>query len=200
MSRRYIAFDTETGGFGLDKSLLEFAAVILDEELRQLDSLHLLLMPDDGNFVINKESLKVTQLNLIEHVAKAITYKEAKSILFSWLKNHEKGWLIPIGKSYKTDIDQICDKIISRANWDIFVSHLGIDLDTVLRYEELRTGVSPESFALQSDKQGKHTALEDVELTIKLLKKYLNDRPLVQISRPSDFIHPFGPGHPRMGL
>lgn len=104
----FLALDTETGGIGLDKSLLTLYAVMLDDNLVPVKvadcgipgavplategwptktlEISIKLKPNDGIYKVTGESLGINRINLTEHDKEAITYKEGGTLLYAFLE------------------------------------------------------------------------------------------------------------------
>lgn len=117
---RYLALDIETGGIGIDKSLLTAYFAVMDENMLILDELYLYTKPNDGVYSITAEALRINGINLIDHETIAVTYKEAGQNLYSFLSKHSASGqykLIPLGHNVAFDIKFLCDKLISENSW-----------------------------------------------------------------------------------
>lgn len=132
---RFLFLDTETGGIGLDKSLLQAYFMVCDYNLKEIDTLMLELKPNDNVYHIDGNSCKVNNIVLQHHHENAITYKEGGTKLFEFLtKNREfRNWYVPVGHGITRDIDQITDKLVSRGTWENFCSTCPIDTISVAR-------------------------------------------------------------------
>lgn len=84
---KYLVTDVETGGFE-GTSLLSAYFGVLDENLNLLDELELFVRPDNRQYVVTAEALAINKINLIEHEKKAVTYKEAGTLLFNFLQKN----------------------------------------------------------------------------------------------------------------
>jgi DNA polymerase III alpha subunit (gram-positive type) len=136
-SKFYIALDVETGGIGLDKSLLTAYFLVLDENGDMLTDLSLALKPDDGVYRVTAQALGINGINLIEHDKIAITYTEAAKKLYEFLKyasQEGKIKLIPVGHHISFDLDQINDKLLSKPTWENFVSYRLLDTGSVAQF------------------------------------------------------------------
>lgn len=189
----YIAFDTETGGIGLDKSLLTVYFTTLDENFKPLRELDLKLVPDDGIFKVTGKGMSVNKIDLYDLETYGIPYKNAKTVIYNYLKDSydefnagkgegEREKLTPIGQNVAGDINHITDKIISFGSWDGFVSYDVIDTLTISRFLR-RKGTLPAdlSCSLGSLVQyfgikvegNPHEARYDTLATVEVYKKLL---------------------------
>lgn len=183
---KYLFLDTETGGIGLDKSLLTASFILADENLNILDNLDISLKPDDKTYHCSAEALSINKINLVEHDKESITYKEAKTILYNHLNkwsNNGKEKLIVVGKNVYFDLTHIWDKLISRGTWETFVSYQIVDLTTVWKMLEIcgkvavlsKTSLSnlAEYFNINFPDSIQHTSRNDTEITLRVYKKCL---------------------------
>lgn len=134
-NNKYLFLDAEFGGIGLEKSILSAYFTIVDKEFNTIDSLDLLIKPDDGVYHVTAESLNITKINLIEHDNVAITYKQAGTALYQFLdRNKFEHRLTCVGNGIQGDINHITDKLISCSNWDKFVSKISIDMCGISKF------------------------------------------------------------------
>lgn len=184
----YVSIDTETGGIGLDKSLLTLAFVLYSDELRQVDKLCLAVKPDDGIYHVTGRAMEINKIDLAKHDKIAIPYKQAGTKIYetvSWWSKIQTGGiqhLVPIGKNVHGDIDHICDKLMKRATWEQFVSYRLLDVSSVLQFLKL-AGKMPldisgslqsicEHFGIKTDNL--HEAEADAVMTVDALTELRN--------------------------
>lgn len=143
---KYIFLDDETGGIGLDKSLLTVYLMVTDDKWKFLGDLYLFLKPEDGVYRVTGESMSIHGINLSEHDKIAMPYKEGGKTLYNFLKKHSdegRDKLTPVGHGVKGDIDHIIDKLVSRGTWDTFCSYRVLDTSSTVQF--LKTvGVFPD--------------------------------------------------------
>lgn len=192
----YIVLDCETGGIGLDKSLLTFYFQITDNKFNSIAELDLAMKPDDGIYRITGEAMGINKINLIEHDKIAIPYKQAGTLLYNFLKDNFKGSddrYVPVGHGMSGDLDQIFDKLMKRATWETFCSYRRLDTSVACQF--LRScNLLPDtvSGSLESLKNyfklpnGElHNAKYDTITTLEVLKrliKLVNDlRPIKNV-------------------
>lgn len=178
---RYIVLDTETGGIGLDKSLLTAYFEVVTRDFSPWATCFLRLKPDDDVYRVSAEGLEVNKINLVEHNKTAVTYKQGGTHLYEFLKTASEGGkikLIPTGHGMSGDLDHIFDKLVKRSTWETFVSYRRLDTSVLCNFLRL-TGYLPETVSggLENlaeffgfDKQNVHTADGDVKLIIKCLE------------------------------
>jgi DNA polymerase III epsilon subunit-like protein len=179
----YLILDTETGGIGIDKSLLTSYFMVCDNNFQKVDDLYLFVKPDDGIYRVTGEAMGINKIDLVEHDKKAITYKKAGTALYQFLEKnfgYRKERMVPIGHGMSGDLDHIFDKLMSRATWETFVSYRRLDTSIVLQFLK-SCGVFPDtvSGSLESlveyfhiKRNGElHDAKVDAELTRDVLVK-----------------------------
>jgi hypothetical protein len=182
MKPTMIFLDSETGGIGIDKSLLTFCFIVTDNDFNKIDELNLALKPEDGTYKCTAEALNINKIDLIKHDKTAITYKEGGTKLYNFLKYHSnegKIKLIPVGHGMAGDLDNIFDKLIARKTWETFVSYRRLDTAGVaqfLRFSKvLNDSISGsleslvEYFGIK--KEILHDARGDTLMTINVLKE-----------------------------
>src|ERR1039458_10787360 len=110
MTTKFVALDVETGGIGIEYSLLSAYFLALDDKFNKIDDLYLFLKPDDGIYKVCGEAMNVNRIDLKIHDTKAIIYREAGTILYNWLKkltDDGKIKAIIVGHSISGDRDCI---------------------------------------------------------------------------------------------
>lgn len=178
----YLFLDTETGGIGLDKSLLSLSFLICDKQFNDIASLDLYLKPNDDVYLVTAEALSINQINLISHDRYAIPYRNGGTKIYKFLKEHSKNGsekLIPVGHGVNGDLRQIWEKLLGQGTWDVFVSYHFIDTCSTATFlscagklpQDVHAGLGKlgEYFGLSCDDL--HTAAGDVKLTKMVLKK-----------------------------
>lgn len=190
MASFYLHIDCEMGGRNLKYSLLTAYFLVTDEDMNRIDDLYLQVKPNDGDYIVSGQGMSVNQIKLQEHDEIAISYKEAKTPLFNFLKKHGgSSRLVPIGHGVKGDIQHILASLISDGSWEQFCAHHYIDTSVVLQY--LRAcgkisedvGGSVEALATyfeislwdngMSNGTGLHDARFDAHITSKIFKKMI---------------------------
>ena len=185
--RRYFLFDTETGGLEAAKhSLLSFYGLILNENFDLLDSIDLMIKPDDGVYHVDIEALKVNKIDLIEHDKIAIPESRASEKLLDFLVKHfvENGSskLIPAGHNIgRLDIP-MGERLIGFQKWNTLFVQRTMDTGT-LGQILIAQGKIPETnkgslvelcnhYGIKSE--GAHNAKNDVEMCRWLLLEMKN--------------------------
>lgn len=142
---RYLHMDCEMGGRELKYSLLTAYFMVTDDKFNVLGDLYLRVKPDDGDYVVSGQGMAVNKIDLIAHDKIAIPYKQAKPLLFNFLRQHILSipmvenlmWsprLTPVGHGVKGDIEHVLDKLISEGSWEQFCSYHYIDTSVVLQF------------------------------------------------------------------
>jgi DNA polymerase III epsilon subunit-like protein len=180
---KYLAFDTETGGIDLHFSLLSAYFAALDEDFNLVAELDLKTKPDDGIYVVSAGGMKVNKIDLVAHDEKAVTYKQAATAIYDFVKLHSqqgKNKLIPIGHNVHFDIDQILDKTLTKKNWEIYVGYRKMDTGGTSLYL-MDAGIIPQMSAsletlatyFNAPVFEAHTAKGDTHATIHVMKEMI---------------------------
>jgi len=135
------------GGRELKYSLLTAYFMVTDEEFKILGDLYLEVKPDDGDYLVSGQGMSVNKINLQQHDAVALPYKQAKPLLYAFLRHHSAGivngavtpnWmpvrLTPVGHGVKGDIEHVIDKLISFGSWEQFCTYHYIDTSVCLQF------------------------------------------------------------------
>lgn len=123
---RYLAFDLESGGIPQGCSVLTAFFQVLDQDMQPIDSLHLLVKPNDGIYHCTAEAMDINKIDLIHHDKVAITYSDAGQKLRNFLvKNSDNGKvkLIPLGKNINGDIKWVNESMLGQKTWNMYVSY-----------------------------------------------------------------------------
>lgn len=180
----YVAFDVESGGIPEGCSLLTAYFVTLDKDLEPIDELDLAVKPNNNApYVVTAEGLSVNKINLIEHDKVAITASQAGGKLHEFLTKacNRGAWkLIPIGHNLQGDIDWVNEGLLSKPNFDKFVSYRHIDTSGIAQFLKLQGKIPDNKYG----NLGKlceffgvefvgtpHTAKGDTLTTLALLRK-----------------------------
>jgi DNA polymerase III alpha subunit (gram-positive type) len=136
----YIAFDTETGGIGDDKSLLTayFGLFKYDKGIFvKIDELDLKIKPDDDVYRVTAESLHINQIDLKSHNVGVIYQRKAGTMLYDKISNWYKtagDKLIPIGHNVAFDIRKVTTTLVSVGSWEQYVSYRLLDTCTIAQF------------------------------------------------------------------
>lgn len=180
---KYIGLDTETGGFE-GTSLLTAYLSVQDEDFNELDNLELIMKPKNGQYIVTAQALQINGIDLKLHDQKAITYEEAGTRLYNFLNGNSimgSDKLIPVGHNVQFDIQKLIEFIISKGNWQKFVSYRTLDTGVVAR-ACIQAGLIPSSVSgslgsiaehFNIDTSAAHTADGDVFMTMTVLEKML---------------------------
>lgn len=185
----YIFLDTETGGLGVDKTLLTVSLIHTDQNFNLTGlELNLKLKPDDGIYLVEPRALGINKIDLVEHDKEAVTYQVVKSnqILYRFLKDcseynrvNSTNKLTVVGKNVWTDLVQLWNKLISRGAWESFVSYSQLDISSIWKYLELigkvpilpKTSLVNIAEYLGVDNSRGHEAFGDCLMGIEIMKK-----------------------------
>lgn len=183
MNKTYIAFDTETGGLTTDCSLLTAYFVILDEELKTiLGELELKIKPNDGVYKVTPEALSINKINLEEHNKVAISESEAGKRLVEFLQSFNKDGknkLIPIGQNVIFDEMFVHSHLLSKTNWERYVSYRRLDSGAVAEFlrftghipSDVKGSLSSIAQFLDISFPNAHDAKADTLTTVKVIRK-----------------------------
>ena len=132
---KYLHIDCEMGGRDRRFSLLTAHFMVTDANFNVLGDLYLEIKPDDGVYVLSGEGMSVNKIDIVAHDKVAIPYKNAKPLLFNFLKLHSNGdKLTPVGHAVKGDIEHILAVLISEGSWQQFCTYHFIDTSVVLQF------------------------------------------------------------------
>lgn len=180
---KYLFLDTETGGIGLDKSLLSVGYIITDDKFNGLFHENVLVKPDNGIYTVEGEALGINGIDLVKHTSIAKTYKTATTDLYNLLFNYSAGGrdkLTVFGKNIYFDLTHVWDKLLKRATWEQFCSYQTVDLTSVWKFLEItgkvpvlpKTSLSNIADFLEIDRSlfDLHTSMDDAILTMQCFK------------------------------
>ena len=180
---RYITLDTETGGIDESNSLLTAFFQVYDDQFQPVDSLSLVLRPDNGQYVVSAGGLLVNGINLIDHNAKSITYREASPLLYAFLDRVTDGGktkLYAIGLGLEYDLRVLAKYLISANTLQKYLSVKRLDLLHIALFLKVAGLLPPDlSHSLQSLaahydiewKQPAHDAQADAIMSVDVFLK-----------------------------
>lgn len=131
---KYIAIDTEHGGFHPGATLLTAAFVVFDLDSGPpnfIDDLEVAFKWDTYN--IDPLALEVNKIDIATHHKGALELKECKHLIRGFLNKHsgkEKEQLIPVGSGVASDISFMKDRGIGLPS----LSHKVRDITTIARF------------------------------------------------------------------
>jgi hypothetical protein len=188
---KLLSIDTETGGLNEKCDLLTISFAVIDDNFEIDDFLDLKVKPDpDKNnrtlFTVESEALTVNNIDLIQHDAKAMTYKKSKPIIYNWLKLKSEKYgckLTPFGNGIKFDIEKIALHTISMDSFQEFIERNPIELTSIGKTLKL-LGKIPDNqslalsniakyFDIEVDENLCHSSKYDVWLGAQVYKNYL---------------------------
>lgn len=179
-NKKYLVIDCETGGIGLEYSLLTAYFGILNKKGELLDELNLKLIPDDGTFILNQEGMKINQIDIRNW--DGIYYKSAKAILYKfldkWYKESGNLKFISVGQAVDGDIQHIKKYLISEGSWFNFVENIPRDTLYLATYLRDSGALDIRSLSLRAlaeffnlDASNLHDAKFDALLTWQIYEK-----------------------------
>lgn len=183
---KYIALDTETGGFDYKKHpVLTAYFAIVGEDFKIIDELELDILPESPYDVVEAGALKVNGIDLELHKKVALSKTEASVRLSNFLKAHHNGGknhkLRPLGQNLPFDYDFVWEQLISKEEWSKRVHYVSYDTKSIADFLKL-AGILPQEVGnlaslvqhYQIDNLSFHTAKGDVQMTIKVLQKMVS--------------------------
>ena len=176
--------DCEMGGRDLKYSLLTAYFMVTDADFKGLGELYLRVKPDDGDYIVSGQGMSVNKIDLAEHDKIAIPYKQAKPLLFDFLKKHgSSNRVTPVGHGVKGDIEFVWKYLISTGSWEQFCTYHYLDTSVALQFlracgkmpEDQDGSVSAlaEYFGIDTSKMNLHDAKVDTQLTALVLKNLI---------------------------
>ena len=184
----YIFLDSETGGIGLDKSLLTLYLIVTDANFNKIDDLYLYLKPPDDVYHVTGEAMEINRIDLVTHYKKAVYYKDGGTLLYNFIKRNSSTGrikLLPVGHNMTGDIFHIHDKLMTRESWENFVSYRRLDTVVIAQYlkscgklpDDISGSLSSIVSYFKLPEIGNlHDAKTDTLLTMEVFKKliYIN--------------------------
>jgi len=178
----YIALDTETGGLGDEVSLLTLYLGVFDENFNLMGELDLCVKPNDGLYHIQAQALAINNIDLVAHDKVAITYDKAATEIYNFLQSVNPSGaikLIPIGHNVAFDIRFLCQKTLTKKNWDKFVGYRCLDTGTISMFM-MKANLMPMQKASLGDIAAHfgvtfkaHTAKGDALASVEIMKKMI---------------------------
>jgi len=187
---QYFLFEIETGGIDhKEYSLLTLYGIILDSNLKIIDSIDLKIHPPDGIYKVRADpenGLSVNKINLLEHAKIAIPQAQASYQFRSFINGHTKLIGLPpltvIGHNVRMDVEFTKQNLLPE--WEQYFSRRHIDTASVAQFLQI-TGKLPKDlvcslselvtyFKLAVDQNTMHDAKVDTELTLAVFKKMID--------------------------
>ena len=181
---KYICFDTETTGLDSNvNNLLTATFITLDSELNEADRLNIDLQHQ--NYNVNSIAMGINKIDLVQHHKNATNLIDTRVTLINFLEKNKQDFnLIPIGQNIKHDI-LFLKTILNNEEYNKYFSYNSIDTISIAHFLKL-AGKLPEKQSvkltnlsdyfgnsLDTDTDKQHTSEYDTEMTIKLLKSFL---------------------------
>jgi DNA polymerase III epsilon subunit-like protein len=185
---RYIFLDGEMGGRDLKFSLLTSSFIVTDETFNELGRLHLNVKPDDGAYLLTGPGMGVNKIDIVLHDKIAITYNNAKGILYDFLKSMTQNYkfkLVPVGHAVKGDIEFVHKYLLSTGSWFQACTYHYIDTSCLLQFlracGKMPIDIDGSVSAMasyfgvlnESNYSKLHDSMFDTEMTCKVYQKML---------------------------
>lgn len=181
----YLWYDYETTGTDpLIHGIMTAYFIIYDENDQKLDELELFLKPDSGEFVVEPEALKITGINLEEHLAdpRTVTYSVGAKRLMDMLTEHKiKGKRThyrPCGQNIAFDERFTVSRLVPIDEWRKLVHYRPLDTLQIVTFLQDIEMVPKDLGNLTSLVEyfgipmgSAHDAKEDVRMTIDVYKE-----------------------------
>lgn len=182
--KQYFLVDVETGGLrpGIFSLLTVYGVILSHPSLEVVAEIDLQIKPDSGGYHVSAKALEINKINLVEHDKTAITETEAKTRLIQFFVDHSdpKSKLVPTGHNVHLDVAflklllgvETCEKYFGHRHLD--TSSLAHLFQILEKIPESNNGSLPqlcEHFGV--DTTDLHTASADVNMTHKLLQKFI---------------------------
>ncbi len=135
---KFMGFDAETGGVTTDCSLLTMFFTVMDNDLNEVDKLHLKVKPNNGAaYIVTAEALRINKIDLVEHDKVAITESEAGRLLREFLVKHSENGkvkIIPVGHNVGFDEDFIWMHLLNRREYHKYMSYRKLDTGVIAQF------------------------------------------------------------------
>lgn len=172
----YLFIDTETGGLTTDCSLLQLAALIVNDQLEVVDSIDLKVYPDDGIYHVKSSALAINKIDLRWRGDGAVSLSVAYQEFFAFLARHSNYGefkLTPVGWNINFDLNFIYAGF-GKLEFEKYCSYRTIDLQSVVLFRGA-SSIIPGSLVkvasqLGIDTSAAHDALADCEMTLAVFK------------------------------
>ncbi len=183
---KYIAIDTELGGWPEDCDLLTAFFGIYDDNFQLVEELDLALRPDSENDIIKLTAggMAVNGIDIVKHFQIAETKTVCGKKLYDFLNKHSRQGnekLIPVGQQVEGDIRRINKAILGKPTWDKYVSYRCLNAGNICLYLQacgrlpyMDAGLGAIMAHFQIDFQGNaHTARADAIASMECVKRLI---------------------------
>jgi DNA polymerase-3 subunit epsilon len=188
---KYIAFDSETTGLDANvNNLLTATFIVLDTDLNELDRLNISLKSE--SYTINAKAMEVNKIDIVKHQTNSKDLIDTKAQLINFLKKNKTNfYLTPVGHNIQFDI-QFIKKLLGD-EYNNYFSYNSVDTIVIANFLKI-CGKLPERQPVSLSKLSEyygiggsapqrridevlneafHTSEYDTEITVKLLKKFV---------------------------
>lgn len=174
----YLVIDTETGGVDPQKhSLLTAYFALYSDDLNFINDLE--VTPSSDEYVISPKALEINNINLVEHSKGAEPSASMRLGNFLSFATYTYGTRpIPVGHNVEFDLQFVYNNLLSKRDWEHYVSYRKLDTSSVIQFLQLTGHLSSnlrgslQETAKHLDVTGgeAHNARGDVETTVNVLK------------------------------
>lgn len=179
----FLLMDSETGGLDpSEHSILTLYMAIYDSGFNKISELDLKIKPNNGQYFVTDDAMKVNGIDLDEHDKNAIIELEASKQIQEFLANHSddgKIKLMPFGHNVEFDVQFVKTKLIPKKIWDKTCTYNHLDTITIGTFLKIIGGLPPELpnslgayaefFGISTP--GLHDAKIDCMTTVAVLKR-----------------------------
>ena len=179
---KYICFDSETTGLDANvNNLLTACFIILSDNLTELDRLNISLQSE--SYTINAKAMEVNKIDIVKHHNSSKDLIDTKAQLINFLKKNKTNfYLTPIAHNASFDIGFI--KKLLGYEYNNYFSYNSVDTIVIANFLKM-CGKLPERQPVSLSKLSEyyglggsaheafHTSEYDTEMTVKLLKKFV---------------------------
>ena len=175
----YIVFDCETTGLDPKvNNLLTTCFIVLDNNLIELDRLNLSVK--HKKYTVNPKAMEINKIDLKLHNESSMSIDKSKLKLITFLKKWPR--CIACGHNVNFDI-QFIQTILTKDEYCYYFHYTPIDTIIIAQFLKLCNKIPVNQpcslvslsnyFGQKQEKDLEHSAEYDTEMTVKLLKNFL---------------------------